>query len=214
MIKAIIWDMDGVLIDSEKHKVTAEVALLKEHGVDLTMDIARGYMGMELKEYFSELAEVFKVQLPIDEMMVRHHELMQEYYEAVFPMVPHAKTVLEEMKDLYDYGLATSSSRDAAIVGLNRFDLMVFFKAATFGTDVIFGKPNPEIFLRTAEELSIAPNEIVVIEDSVNGFVAAKDAGMRVVARRAGHNASQDFSLADFVIEDLLDIPKVLQKFS
>lgn len=214
MIKAIIWDMDGVLIDSETHKINAEIALLKEHGVDLTMEVAKSFLGMEMKEYFSELAEYFKVTLPIEDMMTRYNELMKEYYEAVFPMVPHAKIVLEEMNDVYDYGLATSSSRDSAIIGLNKFELMDFFRAATFGTDVIFGKPNPEIFLRTAEELGIKPGEIVVVEDSVNGFTAAKDAGMRVVARRAGHNSHQDFSLADFVIEDLLDLPKVLKKFS
>ena len=213
-IKGIIWDLDGVLIDSEKHHRNAEIATLKEFDVDLSHDFIKAHMGCTLKAYMEAVVEPYNMDISAEELVDRHRIVLQKYYSEIFPMVPHADVVLEELRRNYAIGLATSAERSAAEGALNHFGLLKFFEEGVCGNEVVNGKPDPEIFLKCAEKLEISAGEAVVVEDAENGFRAAKDAGMMLIARRAVHNEHQSFSLADYVVDDLLDIPKILTKLS
>lgn len=212
MIKAIIWDMDGVLVDSEKDHRNAEIATLREFGVKLSHeDIKAKYMGYKLKEYFEKIAEDFKLDLPIDEVVARHRAVLDHYYSEVFGVVPHAEEVLRDFREAgFLMALATSAVESSARHCLDRHGLTQFFDALTFGSDVVNGKPAPDIYLLAAKKIRVSSAECIVIEDAYNGFVGAKAAGMKVIGRRAAHNDTMDFGLADYVIEDLTDIEGII----
>jgi HAD superfamily hydrolase (TIGR01509 family) len=214
MIKAVVFDMDGVLVDSEKHQVNAEIATLREYGIELTHDLAKDYMGVTLTDYFKALSEKFDVDFPIEEAVARHRKSLDKYYGEVFPLVPHAKKLVETLSPNYLLGLSTSTGRSNAEAILKKFGIMDYLKASTCGDEVLRGKPDPEVFSKTIEALGIEPNEVVVIEDSGHGMRAAKAAGAVVIARKAGHNEHQDFSIADYIVEDLMDVEKILNKLS
>lgn len=214
MIKAVIFDMDGVLVDSEKHQINVEIATLKEFGLEVTHDIAREYMGLKLSEYFAALKERFNADFDLEEAVEAQRQAISHYYAEVFPLVPHARELVAKLAEDYLIGLSTSSSRTSAESVLNRHDIMKYFNASTCGNEVRYGKPDPEIFQSTIDKLGVIGEECIVIEDSVNGMYAAKATGAKIIARKAGHNLHQDFSVANFVVEDLLQVFEILDQLN
>lgn len=150
------------------------------------------------------------MNLSTDEVVRVQQQIMKYYYGEVIPLVPFIKETLEVLRPKYALGIATSCDRGNANLALQRFNLLPYFKALTFGEDVTRGKPDPEIFLRTAKLLEIYPKRCAVVEDSNPGFKAGKAAGMLVIARLGNHNMDTDFSSADFIVEDVREIPKIL----
>jgi beta-phosphoglucomutase-like phosphatase (HAD superfamily) len=129
-------------------------------------------------------------------------------------LAPNAKELLQSLSPDYLLGLSTTSSRWSAESILKNFGLLEFIKASTCGDEVSQLKPDPEVFLKTIESLGALPGETVVLEDTVNGMRGAKAAGAVVIARKAGHNEHQDFSVADYVVEDLMDVIGIIKKLS
>lgn len=211
MIEAIVWDMDGVIIESEPYHIKAEIETLAEEGIDLDPEVAKEYFGLRTEDYFRELARRYRKDLPIADMLKRHARILAGYH-AQSPLVPHAKEVLSALQKDYRQGLATSTRRELAEIPLRKFSLSGYFEARLFGDEVRKGKPDPEMFLTMAGRLGVEPKNAAVIEDAENGFRAGKAAGMLVIGRKAGHNKNQDFSLADYVISDLRGIPAILSK--
>ncbi|MBT5016252.1 HAD family phosphatase [Candidatus Peregrinibacteria bacterium] len=206
MIKAIIWDMDGVLVESEAMHVQAEAELLKEYGLDLTKVDSTKFMGMKLSEYFGAIGKEFGIELPVKEIIKKHSETLRGYYSGKFPIVPHAPEVLRELSKKFPMALATSTRRRLAELYLERLGVTDCFQAIVGGDDVPHAKPDPGIFLLAAEKLGVDPRDTIVIEDSTHGIHAGKAAGATVIARKADHNKSQDFSQADHIITDLQEL--------
>src|SRR3989344_5582529 len=210
MIKAVIWDMDGVIIDSEDHHHEGEIATFKHFGVDVPEEVNKQYKGAPLHEHFKGLKERLNVQTPLNELLEKQNEHIHKMYSEHVELFESVKKVLFELKKKYKQGLSTSSERKLVSIVLNRFGIESAVDAITCGDEVDHGKPAPDIFLRTAQKLGFEPTESVVIEDSLNGIKAGKEAGMVVIAHKAHHNRDIDFSLADFIVEDLREIPKIL----
>jgi HAD superfamily hydrolase (TIGR01509 family) len=210
-IKALIWDFDGVLIDSEPFHIEAEIETLKHYGVRLTRSIALEYLGVKLDDYFSDLADRFKIEAPVDEMITSHYNTLIRYYSEVFPLVPHAVEVLDELRGGYVMSVATSREKQLAGMAMERFSLFKYFGPVVYGDDVKQGKPDPEPFLTAAKQMGVSPGSAVVVEDSTSGVKAAVGAGMIVIVRLADYNRDLDFSLADYTVEDLREIPGLLK---
>lgn len=209
MIEAVIWDMDGVIIESEPYHIKAEIETLSEQGINITPEVAKEYFGLRTEDYFKALAKRYKKDLPIENMLKTHARILPKYY-LQSPLVPHVKETLASLQKIYKQGLATSTKREFAEVSLNKFSLSGYFEAKVFGDEVEKGKPDPEMFLATAKKLGVEPRNAVVIEDAENGFKAGRAAGMKVIGRQAEHNKNQDFSLADYIITDLREISGIL----
>ena len=94
---------------------------------------------------------------------------------------------------------------------MKRLDIASYFELGVYREDVIRGKPDPEVFLKAAGLVNVAPPDCAVIEDAERGFTAGKAAGMFVIGRKAGHNKAQDFSKADRIITDMRDILSIIQ---
>jgi len=211
-ISAVIWDLDGVLIDSEELHIDKEIETLKKYGINITREIAGEYLGIKLEDYFNDIIRRFgKVNISLNELLKKHYETLFHYYKSVFPLMPHITEVLKTLKTRYSMGLVTSREKELANLVLIRFSLFKFFKEFVYSEDVQKAKPDPEPYLKVCSLLNIEPASAVAIEDSVSGFKSAKNAGMNLIAIKSSHNTKQDFSFADFVVEDLRKILEILK---
>jgi HAD superfamily hydrolase (TIGR01509 family) len=209
MYKTIIWDLDGVLIESEPFLIKAEVEILPKFGIPLTEKISAEYLGYKLDDYLKALEKRFDKKVPYDDIRIQLHKKIVELYDKEIPLTPHAKETLETLKSNFVFALATSREKHLALRILKRLDIKKYFKQKVFKEEVSRGKPDPEVFLKAAAKLKIKPNQCAVVEDAESGFRAGKAAGMFVIARKAKHNQNQDFSLADEIVEDLREIVKL-----
>jgi HAD superfamily hydrolase (TIGR01509 family) len=218
---AVIWDFDGVILDNELLHLDAELGTARAFGLPLTREVALEYLGARLEEYFRALLERFgpfpakektdgSATLPV--MLAKHYETLRRFYREVFPLTAHVREVLDSLGKMYPMGVATNRERELLSLSFERHGLWGCFGCVVCAEDVGRGKPDPEPFLKAARLLSVDPRATAAIEDTENGFKAAKAAGMHLVARKAAHNSHIDFSPADFVVEDLREIPRILRR--
>lgn len=209
-VKAILWDMDGVLIDSESHYRRAEVGLFAKFGIQISDEIGKNFMGVPFSKYFPELAKKYNKKVDLEVALEQYNQLIVDLYTNEVALTPKIIDVLKSLNSKYLFALATSTRKELAELVLKRLNLYIFFKVKIFGNQVRNSKPDPEIFLLAAKKLGVSPKECIVIEDSFNGIKAGKAAGMKVIAYKAEHNSFFDFSSADYVVEDLREILGIL----
>ncbi len=209
MNRIVIFDMDGVLINSEPLHYESEKAILAEYGLKYTREIHKMYIGTSEEEFWSNILTLYKVSLNTKELSSKKYKYFLDNISRVEPIEPAVRLV----KTLYDsgipLGLASSAEKELIKKVLKKMSLEKFFKIIQSGSDVKNAKPDPEIFLITAEKLGASPQECVVIEDSINGVIAGKSAGMTVVAVPNEYTKCFDLSFADFEIESLDDFMKL-----
>lgn len=214
MIKAIIWDMDGVLIDSESHYGKVAPVLFKQFDIDISDETARNFMGTSFNQYFPRVVKEYGKDIPLEIGIEKYNKIIEDIYENLVYLNPEAKDVLENLKDKYVFALATSTSKNLAEPLLKRLGIIDYFKVKVFGNQIEKSKPAPDIYLEALRQLRIKSSEAIAVEDSFNGISSADSAGLIVIAYKAGHNSNVDFSKADFVTEDLREIPKILEKLN
>ena len=183
VINTIIFDMDGVLADSEPRWNDIDRELLSAYGIDYAGEHKHQVLGKSFDLSMQFYKETYNLEHEIDDMNTRRQHIAADYYAnhiAPFEDVPH---VLQALKEIGFYiGLATSSRRNLAESFLSRHELTPFFDAVVTGEDVQNGKPHPDIYLRAAQLLGSAPHSCLVVEDSLAGVAAGKSAGMSVAA--------------------------------
>lgn len=206
----VIWDLDGVLVENELQQIDAELETFRQFGLPVTREVALQYMGIRLPEYIEAVAARYGARERAGDMLASHVETLRKYYRNVYGLAPHAGEVLRQMSGSVRMALATNRERELATLVLERFSLAGLFEVKVFGEDVENGKPDPEIYLNASGTVGVEPSRCLVVEDSVNGVLAAKRAGMRAVARRAEHNGDADFSSADQVIDDLRKVAELV----
>lgn len=203
-IKAILFDMDGTLIDSERNTEIAVNELLIENDLDINLVDTKRFYGITWLKIESILVEQFpSIQnIPIKEkLQKRFHELFKDT-----PEVPGAKDFVKKASSLYRTAIVTSSNRESVETLIERFALKKYVKIFVCAGDYKNSKPNPECYLLAAKKLNVASNECVVFEDSIPGIQAAKSAGMQVIA--VTHNSpdlQKAKEIATLTIENFLD---------
>lgn len=210
-IQAIVWDFDGVILDSELLHMEAETETFGKFGLEVPRSVMERYFGVKLEDYFGDMAERYGLQSSAPEMIRTHYKTLIRYYGEIFPLTPHVREVLGTLAETYSMAIATSRERELAQLALKRWSLEEYFQSIIYGEDVGAGKPDPEPYRRACSKLGIDPAAAVAIEDAEAGFVSAKRACMRVIALRAKHNRNMDFSRADRVVEDVRQIPDLLK---
>lgn len=213
-IKAVIWDMDGVLVDSETYYAAEEVNFYKTLGMDVDEGTAKGFMGTPFTQYFPVIAKKYNKQIPIETAIEKYNALIENIYLNLVTLNPEADHVLKNLKHQYEFALATSTSEYLASQVIKRFNLSKYFEFEIFGDQVSKGKPDPEIFLKACEGLGMNPEDTIIVEDSQFGIKAGKAAGIKVIAYKTNHNSQNDFSEADYVVQDLRDIPKIIENIN
>lgn len=199
-MKAVIFDMDGVIIDSEPMHVKLESEILEEFGGDYSKVDLEGFMGTTDAKMWSTFKEQFNLEPSVEELI----NIKRKRFIENLDYIPLVDDVLDFMAALRDHGyklgLASSNNEDAVEAIKNKFGLDKYIEVFTNGEAVTKGKPHPEIFLLTAGQFGLKPEECLVIEDSRNGVLAAKAAGMKCVGFRNKNSGVQDLSEADLIV--------------
>lgn len=203
MLKAVIFDMDGVIIDSEPMHAKAGVLALKKCGVDITTDYCYGFIGTTTYCMCQKMIRDFHLQTTAEELFeanqeMKHYLLNTEGY----PVIPY---VTDLIKDLHSHGvkliIASSSPAEAIEYVRKTLSLESYFDGYVSGMNVSNPKPAPDIFLAAAKQLGVTPSECVVIEDSTNGVLAADAAGMTCIGYVNPNSGKQDLSKASVLVE-------------
>jgi len=213
-IRAVIFDLDGVLADSEPWWNKIDAQLLAEHGVNYSGEYHRNVLGVSYRLAVEFYRKAFGLSASIEELMRRRGEIATEFFANHIGLFPNVKDVLQHLRDMkLHLAVATSSVSASARPFLDRHQLTKYFEVIITGDEIERGKPAPDIYLWAAEKLGVAPDECLVIEDSLSGVAAAKAAGMRVAAipdtRFVDSAAYSEES--DYVLEDLAQIPALLR---
>lgn len=181
-VKAVIFDLDGLLIDSEPLWSEARNSILGEFGAELTAEDKAQTMGIGYREGLNYFIDRYNLPLTFEEFAQREQIILDKLYESKLAYKPGAAELIEKLKgtDILT-AVATSAPRRRLEFALRKLSLDGF-NALVTGDDIEKGKPDPEIFLKTAEKLDVDPKSCVVLEDSPFGIVAAKAANMYAVA--------------------------------
>lgn len=203
--KAVIFDMDGVLVDSEPMYFQIERELFSHFKVIVSKEEHEAFVGTSLENMWDKLIADHNLQECKEKIVAYHKECVIKYMENLSELSP-TKNVKEFLQNLKEedikIGLASSSPKDLINIILNKLDIRSFFQVIISGEEVKESKPNPEIFLKAAQLLNVDPNECIVIEDSSNGVKAAKDAGMKCIGFFNLNSGKQNLEKADIIINE------------
>ena len=213
MIEAVIFDLDGVLLESEEVWDTVREAFVRERGGRYDAEVQRAMMGMsslEWSRYLHEAAGVPDGPEAINAEIVRR---MLATYGEQLPLLPGAVETVRRIGERFRLGLASSSNRVLIDRVLEVSGLAPLFRATVSSEEVQHGKPAPDVYLEAARRLGVAPDRSAAVEDSHGGIRAAKAAGLRVVAipNPAYPPGEEALALADAVIHSLDELtPELL----
>lgn len=201
--QAVIFDMDGVLVDSEPYHVQNEKRMFNKLGLDISDVEHARYMGTATDVMWEQIIRERNLKLDVAE--ITNQTIQQEipYFQSldkIDPM-PGLVNLLEKLQKS-GIPMAVASSSDKAIIDiiLEKSGLRKYFSHAVSSGDIGKSKPEPDVFLHAAKLLGAAPENCLVFEDSRNGIKAAKAAGMYCIAYCGGNSGHQDQSLADRLI--------------
>jgi HAD superfamily hydrolase (TIGR01509 family) len=195
-IEAVVFDMDGVLVDTEHLWDEVREALTEEWGGRYTPEAQEAMMGMSSPEWSRYLHEVVGLREPPEVIKDEVVRRMLARYETDLPVVPGAVEAVRRLADGYRLAVASSSNRELIDTVLRRLELSSVFEVTVSSEEVARGKPAPDVYLEAARRLGVSPSACVAIEDSANGIRAAHAAGMRVIAYPNRHYPPADGVLA------------------
>lgn len=207
-IQAVILDMDGILIDSERHWQLTERAIFAEMGINLTDELLVQTRGLRTEEMVAHWSARFKLDgRDPGELMADYDQRMVETMKREVPLMEGARELIRMIRELgLPLALATCSTQEHIDAVMEKHGLRESFDLLVSAAVNMPGKPHPEVFLQTAGLLKTDPTRCLVFEDSFNGLVAAKAARMMVVAMPDPLEFSQErFGAADLKIRSLCD---------
>jgi HAD superfamily hydrolase (TIGR01509 family) len=182
MPDAVIFDLDGVLVDSELLWDDARQALSHEHGGHWSAQATTDMLGMSAPEWSRYMSERLGVELAPDDIDAAVRSRVGQEYRRRLPLIDGAPEAVRAIAAHWPLGLATSSNREIIDLFLELSGLDEHFAVAVSSEEVARGKPAPDVYLRAAECLGVAPQRCAAVEDSANGVRLAAAAGMAVVA--------------------------------
>lgn len=208
MIKGVIFDMDGVLIDSEEFICKAAISYLAGCGVSAQPEDFIPFVGAGEDRFIGGVAEKYGLRLDLEEAKVRTYGIYGDLITGKLGPLPGALEFIAKARGC-GLKLAVASAADRMKVRINLREIGVgpeSFDAVVTGSDVVNKKPDPEIFLKAAGQLGLKPSECLVVEDAVNGVRAARAGGFRCLGLTTSFSPS-DLNGADWTAPDLAHVP-------
>ena len=209
MLKAIIFDMDGVLVNSEPLHRKAYFDMFEEFNLNVSNRLYESFTGKSTSAICKELCEIF-------DLSISHEKLMfskRKHFKTIFDNDPEFQMIdgaLSLIKNYFYNNLTLILASSASMTNINRifkkFDLDKFFKAKISGADLKESKPNPEIFIKAAKLSGFNKSECIVIEDSTNGVIASKSAGIYCIGFNSPNSKNQNYDKADLVVSNFNEI--------
>jgi HAD superfamily hydrolase (TIGR01509 family) len=182
VIEAVVFDLDGVLIDSEHVWDEARQNLAEERGGRWTENASRDMMGMSSPEWSRYMRDDIGIDEEPDEISAEVVRRLERIYRRELPLIEGAHQAVERLAVRWPLGVASSSNRELIDLVLELSGLDRFFAATVSSEEVPRGKPAPDVYVEAARRLGVAPERCAALEDSENGILSAKAAGMRVLA--------------------------------
>ena len=215
MLSTVIFDLDGVLADSEPWWNQIDAKLLADYGATYRGEYHQNVVGVNYRLAVEFYKKAFGLSVPTEEMMRRRGEIATEFFADRVGLFPGVKKVLEELRQMkLHLAVATSSVGASARPFLDRHQLTGFFEVIVTGEEVERGKPAPDIYLCAAKHLGIPADACPVVEDALPGIAAGKAAKMRVAAipDRRFVDPSKYEKAADYVLNSIKELPALIRK--
>lgn len=208
-IKAIGYDIDGTMVDSEPLHVVAWHETLERNQrqfSDLPLDFQNNMAGRKPIAIATFMVENLGITISPEEFLAQKHAAFMEKVKTDLRPMPGVVESVQRLSQVFALGIGTSLDRDYAELVLKVLDVTCSFSAIVSGDQITHGKPDPETYLLLAEKLGVAPDEMAVLEDARSGIVSAKDAGSWCVAVENREAVPQDTSRADVVVHSLDEV--------
>ena len=207
-MKAVIFDMDGVIIDSEPIHFEVDMQTMREFGVNISKDELNKYVGTTNEYMLNDLINKYKIQKSIKEILEYKMELtIRRIKETKINAISGIPELLISLKhNNIKTAIGSSSPKELIITVIEKFQLGKYFDCIVSGDEVKEGKPKPDIYLEVSKRIGVNPEECIVIEDSRNGVLAAKNAGMKCFGFRNVNSGNQDLSKADIIVYSIRNI--------
>ncbi|MFC0604370.1 HAD family hydrolase [Winogradskyella pulchriflava] len=209
MLKAVLFDMDGVIVDTEPLHRKAYFNMFNDVNIKVNEELYASFTGQSTINICKRLVDHFKLE-DSPEYLV---SLKRKHYKFLFENDDELALidgVLERIKDYHANNVTLVVASSASMNGINqifeRFNLNQYFSAKFSGADLKKSKPHPEIFIKAAESTGFDKSECMVIEDSTNGIKAASAAGIYCVGFKSEHSTGQDYSLANTIVSSFEEV--------
>ncbi len=209
MLKAVLFDMDGVIVDTEPLHCKAYFKMFEAVHIQVSDELYESFTGQATLPICTQLCEIFNLSETPENLV----QLKRRFFKDLFfndPSLTLIEGVLDLIKDYHQNGLTLVLASSASMTTINnvftRFNLDQYFIAKLSGADLKASKPHPEIFINAAKASGFSKQECMVIEDSTNGIKAAKNAEIYCIGFKSPHSKNQDYSKADKVISSFEEI--------
>jgi HAD superfamily hydrolase (TIGR01509 family) len=210
-IHAVVFDMDGLMFNTEDVYTAVGTEMLRRRGHAFTPELKDAMMGLRPQPTFEVMIRYCNLTDTWQELAAETARLFIERLDESLAPMPGLLDLLDLLeRSKIPKAIGTSSRRELVDVCLKPFHLQKRFQFILAAEDIVNGKPHPEIYLTAAERFGVSPAEMMVLEDSQNGCIAAASAGAFTVAVPGEHSRQHDFSMASLVVESLAD-PRLLQ---
>lgn len=207
-MKAFIFDMDGVIIDSEPIHFEIDVETMKYFGVTITPHELERFVGMTNPEMWSILKQDYGLPQSVSEIIEYQLKSKIELIRSIdlAPIEGIQELIFDLKQNNISIGLASSSPISFIHEVLRKYNFFEYFDSIVSGEEVAKGKPAPDIYLEASNQLNINPSECWVLEDSKHGIQAAKSAGMKCIGFINPNSGNQDLSKANTIMNSIRDI--------
>jgi HAD superfamily hydrolase (TIGR01509 family) len=215
VIDAVVFDLDGVIVDSEHVWDEVRQRLAEERGGRWHARASRDMMGMSSVEWSRYMHDVIGLEETPEEINAEVVRRLEAIYRERLPLIPGAVEAVEALAERWPLGLASSSNRELIDFVLEVSSLDRFFRATVSSEEVPRGKPAPDVYLEAARRLEVAPERCAAVEDSEAGIRSAKAAGMRVIAIPNPHfpPAAEALEAAEVVLDSVAELtPEVVER--
>jgi len=217
VIEAVVFDLDGVLVDTEELWDEARRQIAEERGGQWREDAQRAMMGMSSKEWSRYMHDVIGVPDPLEQINAEVVRRLEELYRERLPLIPGALEAVRRIGARSPLAIASSSNRPIIDLFLELTGTADLFRATVSSEEVERGKPAPDVYLEAARRLGVDPAVCAAVEDSENGIRSAAAAGMKVIAipNRVFPPSDEARSLAAVVISSLDELqPELVESLS